>query len=71
MTDRFHSLVVTLEQEIREDDLKEIINAIRMLRCVLDVTTTKVVDFDSHVAKEQARQELRKQMMDILWPKKP
>lgn len=37
MTDRFKGFLVTLDKEIREDDAKHIINALKMIRGVLSV----------------------------------
>lgn len=39
MTDRIHSLVVTLEDATRADDVQDLINAIKQLRLVADVQT--------------------------------
>ena len=38
MTDRFDSLTIVLETDIREDDAEHLINAIKQLRGVLEVT---------------------------------
>ena len=38
MTDRFHSLTVVLEREIRDDDAEPIIAAIKMIKGVAEVT---------------------------------
>jgi hypothetical protein len=38
MTDRYFSLLVALERDIREDDCEDIINAIGMIRGVLKVS---------------------------------
>lgn len=37
MTDRFKGFLVTLDNEIREDDAQEIINALNMVKGVLKV----------------------------------
>jgi len=37
MTDRFNAVLVTLESEVREDDADRLLNALRMVRGVLDV----------------------------------
>jgi len=46
MTDRFHTLTVTLEREIRDDDAEALIKAIMQLRGVLDVQG-EVADYAS------------------------
>ena len=38
MTDRIHSLTVVLEKNMREDDVESTVNAISMVRNVLEVT---------------------------------
>ncbi len=37
MTDRFNSVTVVFDHDIREDDLENWINAIRMMRNVIEV----------------------------------
>lgn len=65
MTDRFHSLTVVLEHDIRDDDAEHIINAIKMLRGVLSVSGN-VSDIDSHMAEERAKWELRAKLAEAL-----
>jgi hypothetical protein len=43
MTDRYHALTVVLDREIRTDDAEDIINAIKQLRHVVDVTGVNVI----------------------------
>jgi hypothetical protein len=68
MTDRFHSLTVVLEQDMRDDDAQAIINAISQMRNVLSVNGN-VADLESHVAYSRARQELGGKLFAILYPK--
>ena len=65
MTNRFHSLTVVLEHEIREDDAESIISAIRQLRGVIDVSGN-VADMDTYLAIRVARHELRNKLFDLL-----
>lgn len=67
MTDRIHSLTVLLESDWREDDVESIINSILMTKGVFKVEK-HVTDPVAFMARERARQELRKQMIDILYP---
>ena len=67
MTDRIHSLTVTLERDIREDDLDQITNAIKMIKGVLSVAE-HVADSASYMAEMRARAELGKKVMDIIYP---
>jgi len=39
MTDRYHSLTVILERDIRSDDAELLIDAIKCLRGILDIQT--------------------------------
>ena len=65
MTDRYHSLTVVLQKDIREDDAPAIMNAIGMIRgvaavdgCVANVTT--------HMAEERARRDLAEKVLSVL-----
>jgi hypothetical protein len=49
MTDRYNALTVALDRDIRDDDAEVIINAIKAIRGVSDVTGN-IVDIDSYVA---------------------
>lgn len=68
MTDRYHSLTVVLAKDIREDDAKAIINAIKAIRHVLTVEG-HVADLDSHMAYERARADLGEKIWEVLYPK--
>jgi hypothetical protein len=57
MTDRISGVIVTLEDDMRIDDAESLLNAIRMLRGVADVSAN-VTDFNHHMAKTQAKTEL-------------
>lgn len=65
MTDRFNYLIVGLEKEIREDDAEHLINAIKMLKGVLDVkgNISKPNDW---IAQQTAAHEIRKKLWDVL-----
>ena len=67
MTDRYKSLIVGLEHDIREDDAQSIIQAIRMLRGVLRVEG-QISNGDDWLAEERAKHELRRKMIDLLEP---
>ena len=66
MTDRVQTLTVYLDRAIRVDDIEELKQAIRCLRCVRSVENGDV-DWDLW-AVESAKNELRQQLRDILWP---
>jgi hypothetical protein len=67
MTDRFHSLTVVLENDIRSDDAEKLIKAIEMLRGVLTVTGV-VADIEALMAQERARHSLGEKLWKILYP---
>ncbi len=68
MTDRFHSLTVILEKDMRDDDCESLINAIKMLRGVIKVNPI-VSDPTSWMAEERARRELGQKLLEIVFPK--
>ena len=50
MTDRIHALTVTLDADVREDDVEPIVNAIRQIRHVLSVDQ-HVSDISQHTGR--------------------
>lgn len=69
MTDRIHSITITLDSDIRIDDAASLLLACRAFRGVIAVTPN-VADIEDHVAQERARAELGRKLMDILYPSK-
>jgi len=65
MTDRINGVFVTLETDIRIDDAEYLLNAIRMIRGVIDVTPN-VSHPESHMAKVTAKMELEKKILKVL-----
>ena len=61
MTDHLKGLIVTLV-DIREDDSEQIIEAIKMLRGVLDVRPL-VANMDHHLAVTTARHQMRDKIL--------
>ena len=68
MTDRYHSLTVVLEKDIRDDDAQSIINAIKMVKGVLSVKP-HVSDFTSLMAEDRARRDLEEKILQVIYPK--
>lgn len=68
MTDRVYALTVTLEKDTRTDDVEFIVNAIRAIRGVLDVTQM-VADPGTYMAEMRAKRELADKLWDVLYPK--
>lgn len=69
MTDRFHTLTVVLDRDIRQDDCEPLIEAIKCLRGVLSVTGV-VSDSRAHMAEERARRELGEKLWAVLHPER-
>lgn len=68
MTDRFHSLTVVLESNVRKDDAASLISAIEHLRGVLSVSGN-VADTASWMAEERAKRELGQKILAVVYPK--
>jgi hypothetical protein len=64
MTDRYNALTVALDRDIRDDDAESIINAIKQLKGVVDVTGN-VVDTDYYVAKTRITSEVAQKLVDF------
>jgi len=65
MTDRVNALVVTLEQDIRIDDVQLLIDAIKMMRFVADVSPN-VTDMQDHIAYIRARSDIEGKLYNAL-----
>lgn len=65
MTQRFSALTVVLDEVLREDDAQGLIDAIKHMRGVADVTP-HVADANTHIARTLARQELTKILHDVV-----
>jgi hypothetical protein len=65
MTDRINALTVVLRRDIREDDLRPLVEAIGQFRDVLSVEP-HVADLESHIAYDRARADLRQQLWNAL-----
>lgn len=62
MTDRISALSVVLSQDMREDDVRALVEAISLFSGVLQVST-RVADLSEHIAHARVRRELS----DALW----
>ena len=70
MTDRINALIVTLDHDIREDDVEHIVGAIHMIKYVASVKKN-VADIGSHIAYERAVLAVGKALFDALDNVKP
>lgn len=68
MSERFHSFLVVMEQDIHEDDVERVRSALGMIKGVLSVTAN-VSDHTALMAEDRARAEWRTKMIRMLWPK--
>jgi len=69
MTNRYNTLLVILDHDIREDDAEPLIAAIKMMRGVLSVKPN-VSDFESEMAEVRARQDLAQKLFDVIYPER-
>ncbi len=67
MSDRYHSLAVVLDHDVKDEDARVIIQSISMIRGVLSVTP-KIADMESHMAEQRARSELGRKLIEIIHP---
>lgn len=65
MTERHAAYLVTLAEDIREDDAEHIINALRMVRGVLSVEPV-TAGLDLSIAEERAKAEMREKLITLL-----
>lgn len=68
MTDRFNALTVVLDHDIREDDAEVLIQAIKMLKGVVDVKGN-VADVTAYAIEARVRNELAQKLLDVVSPK--
>lgn len=61
MTDRIRHVTITLDQDYRDDDVRVILDAIKMIKGVGSVKT-KVVDMPEILAREAVRVDLEGKM---------
>lgn len=67
MTDRINALTVVLDKHYRDDDVRAVIKAIMMIKGVIAVDKN-VVEMETYAAETRARNEIRKKILDILYP---
>ena len=65
MTDRVNALTVTLERDIRIDDVQVLVDAIKMLRGVMSVET-HISNIEQHIAEERVRIEFKQKLWEAL-----
>lgn len=65
MTTRLKGLTVAFSQDIREDDVEAIVNAIRMIKGVMDVLPIENTSED-WIIKERVKRELSSKIYEVL-----
>ena len=65
MTDRIKGFIVTLDKDIREDDIDEIVTALKMVKRVADVTPMKS-EFVDQQARARVRVEIRDKFYEFM-----
>jgi hypothetical protein len=66
MTDRHAGYVVVLKDDIREDDAEHVINALRMVKGVLNVEPI-VSDLELYIAERRAAEVWRTKLREMLY----
>lgn len=65
MSDRINTITVVLERDIRDDDCKHVLHAMRMIKGVLRVKAN-VASPQDYMAEERAIRKLEGQLRDVL-----
>ena len=65
MTDRIRHLTITLDQDMRDDDIAAIVSAIKYVRGVADVQP-HVVTAQDHLARQAVRAEVQQQLHEAV-----
>lgn len=69
MSTRLKGVLVTFEEDVREDDAAATLAAIRQIRGVLSVDPVPA-DIDDHMARVRVRHEMGRKLLDIVWPER-
>jgi hypothetical protein len=65
MADRLKGVTVTFAEDLRVEDAEAILNAIRMIKGVIDVQAS-VTNPDDHMTRALVRMELRARILKVL-----
>lgn len=65
MTDKIKALTVVLTEDMREDDVEPLVQAIRQFQHVADVQA-EVADVGSYTAYVRAKQDLWNKIVEVL-----
>lgn len=67
MSDHYNSFIVILEHDIKDDEAKPIIEAIKQLRGVLNVEP-HIAGFEDAIAQSRVRTEFGRKLLTIIYP---
>lgn len=65
MTDRIKGLTVTLDRDYRDDDVEAIVDAIKMIKGVIDVEL-HVTEIEDHMARARVRYDVQDAILGVL-----
>lgn len=65
MTDRVKGLTITLEKDVRVDDVEYIVNAIKMIKGISSVDLS-IVTFDDHINRARIYGEVRTKLFEFI-----
>ena len=65
MTDRIRHLTITLDKDMRDDDIAAIVSAIKYVRGVADVQPN-IVTAQDHLARQAVRAEVQQQLHEAV-----
>lgn len=68
MTDRYEALTVIFDKTIREDDAQAWIDAIKLMKHVVDVKGHVSSNLDMVIATSRVESDFRKKLLDAFWP---
>ena len=64
MNESHAGYVVTLTNDLNDEDAQQVLDALRMIRGVLSVEPV-AADFSVHIGTERARSEIRGKLLDL------
>lgn len=70
MTDRVSALLVVLEENMREDDVENIIKAIQQMRQVQNVCPAPIDPLDVVIAESRVKAHLTAEILKIVYPER-
>jgi hypothetical protein len=65
MTDRIKGFVVALDKDLRDDDVQETLNALRMIKGVVSVNPVIAKPGDDQIIRMRLENEFREKLLDL------